>query len=164
MADVFVVMGVCGCGKTTVGRALAEATGGVFVEGDGFHPPVNVEKMRRGIPLGDADRAEWLAAMRERIAEEQNRAGPPAFVACSALKQSYRDVLAEAGPVFWLYLRGDERELRRRMQARKNHYMPASLLESQLAILEEPDEAIVVDIAEGSEAIVARMLKERFMF
>ncbi|MDX1565582.1 MAG: gluconokinase, partial [Phycisphaeraceae bacterium] len=156
MADVFVVMGVCGCGKTTVGRALAEATGGVFVEGDGFHPPVNVEKMRRGIPLGDADRAEWLAAMRERIAEEQNRAGPPAFVACSALKQSYRDVLAEAGPVFWLYLRGDERELRRRMQARKNHYMPASLLESQLAILEEPDEAIVVDIAEGSEAIVAR--------
>ena len=152
------VMGVCGCGKTTVGRGLSAATGGPFIEGDDFHVEANVEKMRSGGALTDDDRAEWLRALRDRIADEIDRPGPPAFVTCSALKQSYRDILSEAGPVSFIYLRGDEAELPARMEAREDHYMPASLLESQLATLEEPTDAIVVDIAAGSEMLIEQLI------
>jgi gluconokinase len=160
VAEVFVLMGVCGCGKTTVGRGLSAATDGPFIEGDEYHSPANVQKMESGTPLTDEDRAEWLRRLRDHLVGEFDRSGPPAWVTCSALKQVYRDVLLEAGPVQFIYLKGSEAVLRGRMAARQDHYMPASLLESQWAILEEPAEAIVVDIADGSEAVVATVLKQ----
>ncbi len=158
-APVIVVMGVSGCGKSTVGAALAAALGLRFVEGDAFHPPENVARMAAGIALTDADRAGWLCALAARLAE-----GAPQGVvlACSALKRAYRDVLRAGAPTLrfvWLAL--PRAELEARMAARTGHYMPASLLASQLATLEPPqaDEAAVrVDGARPAAVIVAEVL------
>lgn len=143
---VVVLMGVCGVGKTTVGRALAEAIGGAFEEGDAFHPPANVAKMASGRPLDDADRAPWLAAMAAGIGAWLDR-DRPTVLACSALKQAYRDVLGggRAGVAF-VHLTGDPALIARRMAARTDHYMPPTLLPSQLAILEPPADAVTVTI------------------
>lgn len=131
-------MGVSGCGKTTIGAALASQLGWTFQEGDDFHPQANVAKMRAGKPLDDADRAPWLKAIEVWI-RAQIEAGSPAVVTCSALKRAYRDELrAVDGAVAFLYLRVSEAELRRRVQARHHAYMPSSLLQSQLATLEQP--------------------------
>lgn len=139
-------MGVSGCGKSTLARALASATGGVFLEGDDFHPPSNTQKMAAGIPLTDADRDPWyatlIAAMRSAAVE-----GVPVFLSCSSLKRIYRQRMREALPgLRFVYLRGDYETLKARMEARAGHFMPASLLESQLATLEEPNEALVLDV------------------
>jgi gluconokinase len=142
---IAVLMGVCGCGKTTVGRALAERIGWPFHDADDFHPPANVAKMVAGEPLSDDDRRPWL----DRLASEMaaiNARGDNAILACSALKQSYRDRLSRAGDVRYVYLRGDEATIAPRLAARAGHYMPASLLTSQFAALEEPSDAMVVDI------------------
>jgi len=144
-----IVMGVCGCGKTTVGRALARELGCEFLDADDFHPEANVAKMARGVALTDDDRWPWLdaivAAMRERAAR-----GSGAVIACSALKQAYRDRLRRGGSaddeVRIVYLKGDAATIAPRLASRSDHFMPASLLESQFAALEEPRDAIAVDI------------------
>jgi gluconokinase len=148
---VIVVMGVSGCGKSTVGAALAAALGVDFVEGDTFHPPENVARMAAGTPLTDADRAGWLRALAAHIASAAPRG---VVVSCSALKRSYRDVLrggAAALRFVWLDL--PRVELEARMARRTGHYMPASLLDSQLATLEPPqaDEAAIR--ADGTQAL-----------
>ena len=151
---VVVLMGVCGCGKTTVGRMVAEALGWPFLDADDFHPEANVAKMRAGTALTDDDRWPWL----DRLAAEMaaiNARGAHAVLACSALKQSYRDRLARAGDVRFFYLKGDRATIAPRLAARPGHYMPASLLDSQLATLEEPADATVVDIRVPVAAQVA---------
>jgi len=156
------VMGVSGAGKTTVGVALAQRLGCAFLEGDRLHPAANVAKMAAGIPLDDADRAPWLAAIRARL-EAAAKAGTGLVVACSALKRQYRDflgaTLAAPDPLRCVYLRGDEAMLYQRLEARQGHYMKANMLASQLRDLEEPgpDEgAIVLDAGLPVAEIVAR--------
>ena len=137
-------MGVSGSGKSTVGALLAQRLGVEFLDADEFHPPENVVKMAAGLPLDDADRRPWL----ERLnAELRKRKG--AVLACSALKESYRKILAHGIDCRFAHLRGSIELIRSRMQERKHRYMPASLLESQFAALETPARAIEVDIAEA---------------
>jgi len=140
------MMGVSGCGKTTVGRALAERIGCAFKEGDELHPASNVAKMKAGHPLDDADRAPWLDAVAGWIAEREG-AREWGVISCSALKRAYRDRLRRAGAerLRFVLLDPDEATLRARLEHRRGHYMPASLLDSQLATLEcpDPDERIL---------------------
>lgn len=142
-----VVMGVSGCGKSTVGALLAERLGWPFEDGDSFHPPANVEKMRSGTPLTDEDRWPWLAAIAARIASARE-GGEGVVVACSALKRSYRDALrAGHADIRFLHLTGEPALIMARQAARQGHYMPASLVASQFATLEPPDtEADVIDL------------------
>lgn len=152
-------MGVAGSGKTTVGRALAGRLGWRFYDADDFHPPENVAKMSRGVPLTDDDRAGWLAALatllRRCVAE-----GLSAVLACSALKQRYRDQLTvDAAQVRFVYLRGSQGELLERLRRRTDHFMKPEMLASQLATLEEPRDALAVDISEPLEAAVDRIVQ-----
>lgn len=151
-----VVMGVSGSGKSTVGSALADALGLTFVDGDSLHPPANVAKMAAGIPLDDADRAPWLDAVGAALARGD-------VVACSALKRRYRDRLRELAPATRVvYLRGSRELLSERLAGRHHAFMPASLLDSQLAALEEPtpdEHAIVLDIAERPDELVAASIR-----
>lgn len=142
-----VVMGVSGCGKSTVGALLAERLGWPFEDGDSFHPPANVEKMRAGTPLTDEDRWPWLEAIAARIASARD-GGQGVVVACSALKRSYRDALrAGHADIRFLHLTGEPALIMARQAARQGHYMPASLVASQFATLEPPDtEADVIDL------------------
>lgn len=163
-APVVVVMGASGCGKTTIGRALATRLDWVYRDGDEFHGPANIEKMRAGKALDDADRAPWLAAI-VRWMDARSREGVPAVVACSALKLRYRDSLREQRPQVWfLYLRVPRGELERRLQTRHHPFMSASLLTSQLQALEEPESAeprtITLDAADDVEAVVGAALHE----
>ena len=136
---IVVVMGVCGCGKSSVGRAIARKRDWTFIEGDDLHPESNKERMAAGIPLQDEDRWPWLDLIVSE-ARKECRAGRSVVIACSALKKVYRDRLRLAGPdVRFMHLAGDTDILRDRMRARTDHYMPASLLDSQLAILEPPE-------------------------
>jgi gluconokinase len=156
---VIVLMGVSGAGKTTVGRLLAEALGAEFAEGDAYHPPENIEKMRRGIPLEDEDRWPWLQILVAQI-DRWLAAGTTVVLACSALRQSYRDVLAQGRPgVRFVHLEGDRALIRRRLDARRGHYMPAILLDSQFAALEPPADAITVNVTGAPEAIVAEIVR-----
>jgi len=154
---LIVIMGVSGCGKSSVGRPLANALGLPFFEGDELHPPRNVALMAAGTPLTDADRAGWLLALAEVLTRAQAE-GRGAVVSCSALKRSYRDVLrGGAAGVRFVFLQGSPALLESRVQRRRHHYMPASLLHSQLAALEPPgvDEgAISIDIDQPTERIV----------
>lgn len=156
-----VMMGVSGTGKTTVGRELATRLSWAFAEGDQFHPEANVAKMRQGVPLEDEDRWPWLHAIADWIGERE-AAGENAVVACSALKRSYRDLLGSGNPSVWFaHLSASPEELDRRLRARPGHYMPASLLPSQLQTLQplQPDEpGTVVDDAGGVEVVVAHIL------
>jgi gluconokinase len=147
-----VVMGVSGAGKSTVGALLAERLGWPFEDGDAFHPPGNVEKMRAGTPLTDEDRWPWLGAIAARIAAAR-AAGTGVVVACSALKRAYRDVLRDGqGDVRFLHLTGEPALIMARQAARVGHYMPASLVASQFATLEPPEtEADVIDIEVEAE-------------
>lgn len=156
---VVVVMGVAGCGKSTVGPLIARALGADFAEGDMFHPPANVAKMSRGEPLDDSDRMPWLAAMADAIREWQAK-GKPTVLACSALRQHYRDILAggSAG-VRFVFLRGSQATIADRIGRRRDHFMPPSLLASQFATLEEPVDAIAVDVGDTPEAIAAAALE-----
>ncbi|MBB5690337.1 carbohydrate kinase (thermoresistant glucokinase family) [Roseomonas alkaliterrae] len=142
-----VVMGVSGAGKSTVGALLAERLGWPFEDGDSFHPPANVEKMRAGTPLTDEDRWPWLAAIAARITAARAE-GRGVVIACSALKRAYRDVLrAGHADIRFLHLTGEPALIMARQAARQGHYMPASLVASQFATLEPPDtEADVIDL------------------
>lgn len=157
----WVVMGVSGCGKSAVGSLLAEALKVPYVEGDDVHPPENVAKMAAGIPLNDADRAGWLAALRARIATARAQGGG-LVVSCSALKRAYRDLLREGDPALrFAHLHGPREMLARRMQ-RPGHFMPPSLLDSQLRTLQplQPDEAgIVLDIGQPLAVLVAQIVQ-----
>ena len=151
-----VVMGVTSSGKTTVGEALAKALGARFIEGDKLHPPANVAKMSGGTPLTDEDRWPWLAAIGEALA-----APGGAIAACSALKRAYRAKLAETArrPLCFVFLHGSRELLAQRIAGRRHHFMPPSLLASQLVTLEPPgtdERAIAIDIALPSEEIVKR--------
>ncbi len=156
---IVVVMGVSGSGKTTIGTRLAEALQCHFLEGDLLHPAANVEKMSRGIPLTDADRAPWLAAIRAHILAAIEH-GQCLVVACSALKQQYRDFLSRGIQLIWVYLKGTPEEIEPRIEHRHAHYMKAGMLPSQFADLEEPKDALVVDISQPPEVIVQQLLAQ----
>lgn len=153
-----IIMGVSGCGKSSVGEGLAARLGLTYRDGDDLHPPQNVEKMRVGIPLTDTDRWPWLDRVAQVLATEA-----PVIVGCSALKRAYRDRLraGAGGPVQFLHLTGSRDLIASRMAARTGHYMPPSLLDSQFAALEVPgpDEALAIDIDQPLEAIVTAAAK-----
>ena len=159
MVQIIVVMGVAGSGKTTVGTRLAEAMHCAYLEGDSLHSAANVEKMSHGIPLTDADRAPWLAAIHARLLDAF-RHGESLVVGCSALKRSYRSVLADGVPITWVYLKGAPALIRSRLQHRSGHYMKADMLASQFDALEEPSDALIVDVSPPPGVIVERILAE----
>jgi gluconokinase len=156
---VLVVMGVSGAGKTTVGRRIAERLGWPFFEGDDLHPDANVEKMKGGEPLADADRQPWLEEIRDLaarlLAEERS-----AVIACSALKEAYRDLIGvKAGSAMrFLYLEGHFAQIEKRLDGRSGHYMPTDLLQSQFDALEEPDpdadDVLAVNVDQPPDAVV----------
>jgi gluconokinase len=160
---VAVAMGVSGSGKTTIADGVAQRMGWRLVEGDKFHPPANVEKMSHGIPLTDDDRWPWLRAIATEIDAMRAR-GESAVVACSALKRAYRDILiGDRKDVLLVYLRGDHALIAARMAARKGHFMPPALLDSQFATLEEPgpdENPIVVSVAPPPDAIIDEVLRK----
>ncbi|MFT7058338.1 MAG: carbohydrate kinase (thermoresistant glucokinase family) [Pseudorhodobacter sp.] len=150
----YVVMGVSGCGKSHIGQAFAAAIGANFFDGDDLHPQANIDKMSRGVPLDDADREPWLDKVGQVVAV------PGTVVACSSLKRKYRDQIRAiaAAPVTFLYLQGSRETLLARMSSRPGHFMPATLLDSQLATLEPPtpdERHLTADIDLSPEQIVA---------
>ena len=161
MSSVFVVMGVSGSGKSTVGIALADALNAPFYDGDDYHPPENVAKMVSGQPLNDDDRRPWLAQLRKLISQHLER-DEIAVIACSALKRIYRDQLQERDEaVKFVFLQGTFDLIWARMQARQDHFMKPEMLRSQFATLEAPaaDEAIIVDIDQSVAAIVSQLVE-----
>jgi gluconokinase len=154
---IVVVMGVSGCGKSTVGAALAHALGWPFLDADDFHPPANVAKMAAGTPLTDDDRWPWLDrivdALRQTTAASRN-----AVLACSALRESYRERLALAGVIRFVHLRGDHAIIAQRLAQRRHRYMPATLLASQFATLEVPRDAIEIAVDQTVDAQVAAII------
>jgi gluconokinase len=156
-----ILMGVCGCGKTLIGSMLAERLGGVFEDADDFHPAPSKAKMTAGIPLTDEDRWPWLQILRDRIVEMREKT-PCYLLACSALKQVYRDILRGDDPrsmLEFVHLKGSRELIGSRMAQRKGHYMPTTLIDSQFAILEEPHDAITVDVGGTPEEIVEDVLR-----
>lgn len=151
-------MGVSGSGKTTIGQKLAETIGLPFFDGDDFHPPANKTKMKAGIPLSDEDRQEWLGAMNRLILAQSKEKG--AVIACSALKEKYRNALSKKmeSPISWIVLRGDYELIHDRMMARKDHFMPAGLLQSQFEAMEYPAYGLHLSIEDGPEKMVDTIL------
>jgi gluconokinase len=151
---IALVMGVAGVGKTTIGEPLARALGWRFLDADDYHPPENVAKMKAGIPLQDADRWPWLGRLNRELKDLDN-----AVLACSALKESYRERLAQGIPDFTVvYLHGSAALIRARLESRQHRYMPAGLLDSQLATLEPPARAIAIDVAAPLEDCLSAIL------
>ena len=150
-------MGVVGAGKTTVGKLLAQKLGWLFADADDFHSPENIEKIRRGIALTDADRAPWLAAMHDAILQ-WNREGQNVVLACSALKRSYRDQLRASGLQF-VYLKGNRELILNRLRARHGHFATESILDTQFEDLEEPDDALPVTIDSPPEQVAADIIR-----
>jgi len=157
---ILVLMGVCGCGKSTVGEALAGAIGCRFLDADNFHPRANVDKMASGVPLTDEDRWPWLDSIADELAQVLAK-GEHAVLACSALKEAYRQRLKRAGDVRIVYLKGDQATIAARLASRQHEYMPPTLLPSQFAALEEPAHALVVDIRKPVAAQV-ECIREAF--
>ena len=160
---LYVIMGVCGSGKSLIGAMLARELGVDFVEGDALHPPDNVKRMAAGTPLTDDDRQGWLTAIAARL-RDARRAGVGLVVSCSALKRKYRDLLRSAGDadVRFVFLAGDRSLVAERLANRRGHFMPVSLLDSQLATLEEPssdERAWACDVRETPESIVADLVR-----
>lgn len=159
---IAVIMGVSGSGKTTVARALSQAIGWPFEEGDSLHPKANVEKMSRGEPLTDADRAPWLAAIGRWMDDEAGK-GEAAILTCSALKRAYRDQLRDGRPqVRFVFLTGPTDLILERMEQRKGHFMKPQMLDSQLRTLEPPtpdERPIVVDVSQSVAAQVSEIRK-----
>lgn len=150
----FIVMGVSGCGKSTVGKLLAQRLGQDFYDADDFHSPANIAKMASGIPLNDDDRATWLDSLHDLIANclKENQ---PGVLACSALKESYRQTLLAGNPgIQIIYLKGSYDQIFPRLSSRASHFMHPELLLSQFNTLEEPVEAITVDVSLSAQAIV----------
>lgn len=155
----YIVMGVCGCGKSHIGAAFATANGSIYIDGDDLHPTANIAKMARGEPLTDDDRMPWLDLVGNALAD----AGDGAVIGCSALRRVYRDRIrnAVAGPVTFLHLTGNRDVIAARLASRAGHFMPPALLDSQLAVLEPPtpdEAAICVDIDQPPDVIVVELL------
>ncbi len=157
---VIVVIGPMGCGKTRIGKLLAEKTGSLFDDADDFHPPENVEKMRAGIALEDEDRLGWLRILSERI-NSRLESDTPLVLACSALKQSYRDILGiDQKRVISVYLKGTFELLKKRISSRSHEYMNDSLLTSQMNTMEEPADGLIVDISRSPEEITDEIIEK----
>jgi len=156
---IVLLMGPAGSGKTTIGELLAAQLGWEFADGDSFHSPANIEKMAHGVPLDSNDRIPWLDTIRQAI-EQWNAQRRHVVLACSALKKSYRERLQIDSAVRLVYLKGTYELLRERLHARKGHYATEQLLASQFADLEEPDDAITVDVVHSPEEIVAEISKQ----
>lgn len=155
---IVILMGVAGAGKTTVGTALASRLGWPFVDGDDLHPDANREKIASGEPLDDTDRAPWLDALGTLIADLDTRSGS-AVVACSALRQSYRDRLTACSPhLLWVYLRADPTLARSRLAARRDHFATPAILESQFAALEEPADVMRLDASRPADVLVTSIV------
>jgi len=156
---IYVVMGVSGCGKSTVGEMLAKQLNISFYDADDFHSELNKEKMASGIALTDHDRSPWLRLLANHMVDWNASGG--AVLACSALKQSYRDILTSSlhSEVQFVYLKGDELTLAQRLSNRSQHFMSSALLQSQLQTLEEPIDAITTSIKNSADAIVATIFK-----
>ena len=155
----FIVMGVSGCGKTSVGKALADSLGWDFYDADDFHPPENVVKMANGTPLDDSDRAPWLASLHDMISSKLT-ADAPGVLACSALKERYRRQLMDGNhDVQIIYLKGSYDLIWSRMEERTDHYMKPQLLKSQFKALEEPSNALTIDISMPVDEIVQEILR-----
>lgn len=154
--QIFIVMGVSGCGKSTLGRALAENLQLPFFDGDDFHPPQNIQKMSRGIPLEDSDREQWLNRLNKIGIEHR---GEGAVIACSALKEIYRTALQKGleDQVIWIYLSGTYNTLWKRVSSRKSHFMPSELLRSQLNTLEAPKYGIHIPVRLSVEKALLRI-------
>ena len=153
-----IVMGVAGCGKTTVGKSLAKHMGWDFYDADDFHPPENIAKMANGIPLNDADRSPWLASLRNLISSSliENR---PGVLACSALKESYRQqLLTDSDDAQIVFLKGNYDLIWSRLSMRNDHYMKPQMLQSQFETLEEPANTLTVDISKSINDIVQEIL------
>lgn len=152
---VIILMGVSGSGKTTIGQQLAQELGWPFSDADQFHAPTNIARMRQGVPLTDEDRWPWLHALRAHIVTCVQQ-GVSAVLACSALKQAYREsLMVDEATVRLVYLRGDFDLIHDRLTQRQGHFMPPELLASQFAALEEPEQGVIIDIAQPPATIVA---------
>ncbi|MGL5795224.1 MAG: gluconokinase [Waterburya sp.] len=156
----YVIMGVSGSGKSTIGKMLSDRTGWAFYDADDFHPQANIEKMNRGIPLTDSDRAPWLKKLQQLIAETLDKQ-QTGILACSALKSEYREILSNNHPdVVFIYLRGDYSSIQARIKQRQGHFMGEDLLRSQFETLEEPESVIAIDVTLEPEAIVTEILSK----
>lgn len=155
---IIVVMGVAGCGKSTIGKLLAEQLSLPFIEADDFHSKENILKMSNGISLNDEDRYPWLQSLADELQLHQRRKG--AVLACSALKENYRQILQKGlnEKIIWIYLEGNETILRERIKNRAGHFMPGTLLQSQMAILEKPAYAYCFPAEKDPETIVKEVL------
>ena len=155
--SVVIIFGVSGCGKTTIGKLLSKALKVPFYDADDFHPKANIEKMKSGRPLDDEDRYPWLSAMAESIAKWNKETG--AVLACSALKESYRKILAKNNEIDWIFLSGSYDTIFERMKNRK-HFMKADMLQSQFDALEVPAYGYHVDIRQGPNSIITNIMKQ----
>ncbi len=153
---VIVIMGVVGSGKTTIGRLFAGRLHCEFADGDDFHSPKSKDKIHRGIGLTDEDRWPWLERLRDKIAT-WNRSGENAVLACSALKEIYRKKLEDGGPVTFVYLKGSAELIAARLGSRQGHFADTKILASQIADLEEPKDAITVEVSGTPEQIVSEI-------
>ena len=155
----FIVMGVSGCGKSSVGETLAQTLGWSFYDADDFHPPENVAKMANGIPLDDSDRVPWLSSLNELISSSL-KTDNPSVLACSALKERYRQQLMSGNDgVQIVYLKGSYGLIWSRMEKRTDHYMKPHMLKSQFETLEEPVNALTIDISISVDDVVQEILK-----
>jgi gluconokinase len=159
IAMVILVMGTTGAGKTTVGKLIADRLGWIFLDADDFHPPANIEKMKHGIPLADADRTPWLANIHARLVQLATD-GKNAVLACSALKQSYRDTLSAGLDFRVVYLRGTYEQMRQHILARHGHFAGESILAGQFADLEEPRDALAIDVVGTPDEIANRAIEK----
>lgn len=156
---ILILMGVTGSGKTTVGKKLAEVLACPFIDADDYHSQANKEKMSQGVALTDEDREPWLADL-SVVVKLLGIKSPLSVLACSALKRKYRDLLSASTKVRWIYLKGGRELLNQRLEGRLNHFANPKLLESQLESLEEPEDALVIDIKEDLGKIVGRIVQE----
>jgi gluconokinase len=156
---IIVVMGVTGVGKTTIGSALAQRLGCAFEDADAYHPAANIEKMSHGIPLTDEDRLPWLEAMRAMLCRYSS-ANKGVVLACSALRQSYRNILGAGLMVTWIYLKASAEVIRERIEHRHGHFAKEDLLKSQFETLEEPKDVIVVNAEPPEEQVVAEAMNK----
>ncbi len=153
-------MGVSGTGKSTIGKLLSDRTGWTFYDADDFHPLANIEKMNRGIPLTDSDRLPWLEELNQLITNTLN-SNHHGILACSALKSQYRQILRNnLSDVVFIYLRGSYDCIHSRIQQRTGHFMNSNLLQSQFDTLEEPQDALIIDVSLAPEAVVEEILSQ----
>lgn len=154
---IIIVMGVSGAGKSLVGSMLADELGWPFFDADEYHPASNIEKMKKGAPLSESDRVPWLREL-ALLVEELDRSSRSAVIACSALRQTYREIIAgKTGDVRFVYLKGEFEAIQQRVRERQGHFMHPDLLESQFDILEEPEDAVIVDIEQLPDRTVSRV-------